>query len=90
MALSAFNIIGISQDIAERNVNLRQEFGLKRPEAIVLATAQSIVMRWSRGIQGFRRYTRCRHALSILKNAGQAQALPDVLFTPLRPGIRTG
>lgn len=40
MALSAFNIIGISQDIAERSVNLRQEFGLKLPDAIILATAQ--------------------------------------------------
>lgn len=28
IALSAFNIIGVSQDIAERSVNLRQEYGM--------------------------------------------------------------
>ena len=40
IALSAFNIIGVSQDIAERSVNLRQEYGMKLPDAIILATAQ--------------------------------------------------
>lgn len=38
-ALSAFNVIGISQDIAEQSVNLRQEYGMKLPDAIILATA---------------------------------------------------
>ncbi|MDT1867702.1 type II toxin-antitoxin system VapC family toxin, partial [Acinetobacter baumannii] len=40
MALSTFNIINISQDIAERSVALRQEYKLKLPDAIILATAQ--------------------------------------------------
>lgn len=40
VALSAFNIIGVSQDIAERSVRLRQEYGMKLPDAIILATAQ--------------------------------------------------
>lgn len=40
IALSAFNIIDISQDIAERSVNLRKEYGMKLPDAIILATAQ--------------------------------------------------
>ena len=40
MALSAFNIIGVSQEIAERSVNLRQEYGMKLPDAIILAPAQ--------------------------------------------------
>ncbi|SFR17553.1 hypothetical protein SAMN04487773_3867 [Enterobacter sp. kpr-6] len=39
LALSAFNVIGISQDIAEQSVNLRQEYGMKLPDAIILATA---------------------------------------------------
>lgn len=37
---STFNIINISQDIAERSVALRQEYKLKLPDAIILATAQ--------------------------------------------------
>lgn len=40
IALSAFNIIGVSQDIAERSVNIRQEYGMTLPDAIILATAQ--------------------------------------------------
>ncbi len=40
MALSTFNIINISRDIAERSVALRQEYKLKLPDAIILATAQ--------------------------------------------------
>ncbi|WP_410751897.1 type II toxin-antitoxin system VapC family toxin [Citrobacter sp. U14242] len=40
VAISAFNVIGVSQDIAERSVALRQEYGMKFPDAIILATAQ--------------------------------------------------
>ena len=40
IALSAFNVIGVSQDIAERSVSIRQEQGMKLPDAIILATAQ--------------------------------------------------
>ncbi|AGB80332.1 putative nucleic acid-binding protein, contains PIN domain [Enterobacteriaceae bacterium strain FGI 57] len=40
VAMSAFNIIGVSQAIAERSVALRQEYGMKLPDAIILATAQ--------------------------------------------------
>lgn len=40
VALSAFNVIGVSQDIAERSVSIRQEQGMKLPDAIILATAQ--------------------------------------------------
>lgn len=39
IALSAFNVIGISHEIAERSVNIRQEYGMKLPDAIILATA---------------------------------------------------
>ncbi|HEB0854718.1 TPA: type II toxin-antitoxin system VapC family toxin [Citrobacter braakii] len=40
VAMSAFNVIGVSQEIAERSVALRQEYGMKLPDAIILATAQ--------------------------------------------------
>ena len=40
IALNAFEVIGISSEIAERSVNLRQEYGMKLPDAIILATAQ--------------------------------------------------
>ena len=40
VALGAFNVIGVSQDIAERSVSIRQEYGMKLPDAIILATAQ--------------------------------------------------
>lgn len=39
MALSAFDVIGVSLEIAERGVSLRQEYGMKLPDAIILATA---------------------------------------------------
>lgn len=39
-ALNAFEVIDITQEIAERSVNLRQEYGIKLPDAIILATAQ--------------------------------------------------
>ena len=32
VALSAFNIIGVSPEIAERSVNLRQEYKMKLPD----------------------------------------------------------
>jgi predicted nucleic acid-binding protein len=38
--MSAFNVIGVSQEIAQRSVALRQEYGMKLPDAIILATAQ--------------------------------------------------
>ncbi|MRS91928.1 PIN domain-containing protein [Enterobacteriaceae bacterium RIT714] len=40
IALSAFEIIDVSKVIAERSVQLRQEHGMKLPDAIILATAQ--------------------------------------------------
>ena len=40
IALNAFEVIDITQEIAERSVNLRQEHGIKLPDAIILATAQ--------------------------------------------------
>jgi len=40
VAMSAFDVIGVSQEIAERSVALRQEYGMKLPDAIILATAQ--------------------------------------------------
>lgn len=39
MALNAFEVIEISPEIAEKSVNLRQEYGMKLPDAIILATA---------------------------------------------------
>ncbi|EED4364254.1 type II toxin-antitoxin system VapC family toxin [Salmonella enterica subsp. enterica] len=39
MALNAFQVIEISTDIAEQSVNLRQKYGMKLPDAIILATA---------------------------------------------------
>ncbi|EFV1552117.1 type II toxin-antitoxin system VapC family toxin [Salmonella enterica] len=39
MALNAFQVIEISPDIAEQSVNLRQKYGMKLPDAIILATA---------------------------------------------------
>lgn len=39
-ALNAFEVIDITQEIAKRSVNLRQEYGIKLPDAIILATAQ--------------------------------------------------
>ena len=56
MALSTFNIINISQDIAERSVALRQEYKLKLPDAIILATAQlhrlELITRNTKGFAG--------------------------------------
>ena len=39
-ALSAFDVIEVSHEIAERSVLLRQQYGMKLPDAIILATAQ--------------------------------------------------
>ena len=39
IALGAFEIIGVTEEIAEQSVNLRQEYGMKLPDAIILATA---------------------------------------------------
>lgn len=38
--MGAFEIIDISKDIAERSVLLRAEYGMKLPDAIILASAQ--------------------------------------------------
>ncbi|MCS2164392.1 type II toxin-antitoxin system VapC family toxin [Scandinavium manionii] len=40
LALSVFEVIDISKDIAEKSVQIRQEHGMKLPDAIILATAQ--------------------------------------------------
>lgn len=39
--MGAFEIIDVSRDIAERSVLLRVKHGMKLPDAIILATAQS-------------------------------------------------
>ncbi|EHM49837.1 toxin-antitoxin system, toxin component, PIN family [Yokenella regensburgei ATCC 43003] len=39
--MSAFEIIDVSREIAERSVLLRVKHGMKLPDAIILATAQS-------------------------------------------------
>ena len=39
--MGAFEIIDVSRDIAERSVLLREKHGMKLPDAIILATAQS-------------------------------------------------
>jgi len=39
--MGAFEIIDLSRDIAERSVLLRIKHGMKLPDAIILATAQS-------------------------------------------------
>lgn len=39
--LGAFEIIDISKNIAERSVIIREKHGMKLPDAIILATAQS-------------------------------------------------
>lgn len=41
IALSAFEIIDISKEIAEISVRIRLEYGMKLPDAIILATAQA-------------------------------------------------
>lgn len=38
--LGAFDVIDVSRDVAERSVLLRAEFGMKLPDAIILASAQ--------------------------------------------------
>ena len=60
MALSTFNIINISQDIAERSVALRQEYKLKLPDAIILATASGTDYA---EYEGFYRYSWRSHAV---------------------------
>ncbi len=56
IALSVFNVIGVTQDIAERSVSRRQEYGMKLPNAIILATAQihrcQLVMRNTKDFTG--------------------------------------
>lgn len=39
--MGAFEVIDVSRDIAERSVLLRMKHGMKLPDAIILATAQS-------------------------------------------------
>ena len=39
--MGAFEIIDITREIAERSVLLREKHGMKLPDAIILATAQS-------------------------------------------------
>ena len=39
--MGAFEIIDVSRDIVERSVLLREKHGMKLPDAIILATAQS-------------------------------------------------
>jgi predicted nucleic acid-binding protein len=39
--MGVFEIIDITRDIAERSVILREKHGMKLPDAIILATAQS-------------------------------------------------
>lgn len=38
--MGAFEIIDVTRDVAERSVLLRAEFGMKLPDAIILASAQ--------------------------------------------------
>lgn len=40
LALNAFIVIDISRDIADKSVELRQEYRIKLPDAIILASAQ--------------------------------------------------
>jgi len=40
IALSVFEVIDISKEIAEKSVLIRLEHGMKLPDAIILATAQ--------------------------------------------------
>lgn len=40
IALSSFNIIDVSHEIAERSVDLRHEYRMKLPDAIILTTAR--------------------------------------------------
>ena len=39
--MGAFDIIDLTREIAERSVLLREQHGMKLPDAIILATAQS-------------------------------------------------
>jgi predicted nucleic acid-binding protein len=39
--MSAFEVIDVTREIAERSVLLRERHGMKLPDAIILATAQS-------------------------------------------------
>ncbi|HEX4500724.1 MAG TPA: type II toxin-antitoxin system VapC family toxin [Scandinavium sp.] len=39
--MGAFEVIEISREIAERSVSLRSEYGMKLPDAIILASAQA-------------------------------------------------
>ena len=39
--MGAFEIIDVTREIAERSVVLREKHGMKLPDAIILATAQS-------------------------------------------------
>ena len=39
--MGAFEIIDVSREIAERSVSLREKHGMRLPDAIILATAQS-------------------------------------------------
>ena len=39
--MGAFEVIDVTREIAERSVLLREKHGMKLPDAIILATAQS-------------------------------------------------
>ncbi|QBC00641.1 type II toxin-antitoxin system VapC family toxin [Enterobacter cloacae] len=54
--LGAFEIIDVTREIAERSVVLREKHGMKLPDAIILATAQSrncpLITRNTKDFQG--------------------------------------
>ncbi|MCQ4447068.1 type II toxin-antitoxin system VapC family toxin [Enterobacter cloacae] len=54
--MGAFEIIDVTREIAERSVVLREKHGMKLPDAIILATAQSrncpLITRNTKDFQG--------------------------------------
>lgn len=54
--MGAFEVIDVTREIAERSVVLREKHGMKLPDAIILATAQSrncpLITRNTKDFQG--------------------------------------
>lgn len=88
--MGAFEIIDVSRDIAERSVLLREKHGMKLPDAIILATAQSRKCPLiSRNTKDFAGIDEVLTPYGVGRASSRRPALSQEI-TPLHPGTGTG
>lgn len=89
--MGAFEIIDVSRDIAERSVVLREKHGMKLPDAIILATAQSRnCPLMSRNTKDFAGIAGGCFPLPAIGRASLRCPARLLEITPLHPGTGTG